>query len=738
MPSSSPVRLSEAERVAAVKPLLGIVEQVPPAFDRITGLAAALLNAPISLISLVDDRSQHLVSRVGTDVYETDREISFCAHAIRQNGVFTVTDAHADERFTANPLVTGAPFIRFYAGAPLKCRGGHNVGTLCIIDTEPRAPLDRREEALLVNLAAIAANLLDLYGDSAGDTALAGARLRSRLAALVADSPTAIIGCDLDGVTTDWNPAAERLLGWTAEETLGRPLPFQHDDDVAEISALRDRVLARERITGLETQRVTKSGETVDISLSLAALLDEDETPIGLLANIQDITERKQRERAEAERRSRLETCNSLLVGLAKSRGIVEGELDRALDEILTAATKGTGVARAGIWRLDPDKRVLELVRLRDPNSDAPSDLTLKAADYPAYFEAMENDRELAVVDVGRDPRTQPFLDSYLEPEGVSSLLDVPIRSRGRLVGVLCIEHKGTPRQWSVEDCSFAASVADFVALALEAEERQRTEAELRRAKASAESANRAKASFLATMGHELRTPLNGIIGFAELIEKEVMGPLGTLAYREYAENIHSSGSRLLDIMNDVLAIAQAEAESSTLQATDACDIPAAVERALASLSREIERKSIHVETQLSDSLPALDGDAGKLNRAIAHILSNAVKFTPEEGGIEITADFEKEEFALTVRDSGIGMRQEDIPRALTPFRQLDETLARSYDGIGVGLPLAKHFVELHDGRLEIDSAPGQGTSVTLRFPAERLVTDGQPQGSPQNVSSVS
>jgi len=719
---------SEAERVAAVKPLLGIDAKTLPALDRITNLAGALLNAPISMVSLVDDRTQHLISRVGIDICETSRDVSFCGHAILQDTIFVVPDALTDERFTANPLVNGAPFIRFYAGAPLKSQSGFNLGTLCIIDTQPRAPLDRREEALLADLAAITANFFDLYDGTVTDTATAGARLRSRLAALVADSPTAIIGSDLDGITTDWNPAAERLFGWSAEETLGRPLPFEHDEDVEEISTLRNRVLAAERITGLETQRATKSGEIVDISLSIAALRDDGETPVGLLANIQDISERKQRERTETERRRRLETCNGLLVELAKSRGIAEGELDRALDEILRAATDGTGVARAGIWRLDPDNRVLELVRLRDSLPDAACGLKLNAADYPAYFAAMENDRELAVMDVRQDARTRPFLETYFEPQGISSLLDVPIRSRGRLVGVLCIEHKGDPRQWSIEECSFAASVADFVALALEANERRRTEAELRRAKAAAESANRAKASFLATMGHELRTPLNGIIGFAELIEKEVMGPLGTLAYREYAANIHNSGAKLLEIMNDVLAIAQSEAQNSKLSVTDASDLAAAVECALASLSSEIERKLIHIDTRLPDDLPALDGDAGKLHRAVTHILSNAVKFTPEEGRIDIGADIDGGELILSVRDTGIGMRKEDIPRALTPFRQLDETLARSYDGVGIGLPLARHFVELHDGRLEIESAPGEGTCVTLRFPAERLVMEGQPR----------
>lgn len=211
----------ELQRIDALRSLRLLDSSPDPAYDRVVNLAARLLDVPIALITLVDVDRQWFKARVGLGLEETDRSVAFCAFAIGPGrlGPFVVEDASSDERFSNNPLVTGDPFIRSYAGVPLRTRDGHRVGTLCVIDRRPRQ-FSAADLHLLTDLAVLAEDLLQRAEDDASRNDL---QRRAQRETLLRDTmQNGMVIQDLDGQIIDWNPAAERLLGLTGDELSGR------------------------------------------------------------------------------------------------------------------------------------------------------------------------------------------------------------------------------------------------------------------------------------------------------------------------------------------------------------------------------------------------------------------------------------------------------------------------------------------------------------------------------------
>ena len=247
---------------------------------------------------------------------------------------------------------------------------------------------------------------------------------------------------------------------------------------------------------------------------------------------------------------------------------------------------------------------------------------------------------------------------------------------------------------------------------------------ELLAAKEEAETANRAKSEFLANMSHELRTPLNAILGFSEMMTARLLGDLNP-KYQEYARSIHASGAHLLDIINDIRDIARIETENVELNeaALNAGDL---VEASVRLVQERATQGEIKLSVDIEPSLPELYADERKLKQVLINLLSNAVKFTKPGGSMSVSVSCRPGMgHTFVVSDSGIGMRKQDIPLALTPFRQIDGALARKFEGTGLGLPLAKSLTELHGGTFSIESELGRGTTVTVRMPASRVVDPG-------------
>ena len=276
-----------------------------------------------------------------------------------------------------------------------------------------------------------------------------------------------------------------------------------------------------------------------------------------------------------------------------------------------------------------------------------------------------------------------------------------------------------------------------FVTTYIDETDARRREADLTRIRAELEAkavelaatarklhgANAAKSMFLANMSHELRTPLNAILGFSEIMRDAMLGPLDQ-RYRGYAKDIHLSGAYLLRLINDILDTSKIDAGQMHLEQEriDLAELIGECERLVLERARTA---SVSLVCAIGRGFPPIAGDRLRLKQALLNLLVNAVKFTPAGGSVRVSASAARPHgIGIAIADTGIGMEPASIARALEPFQQLDNRLARRYEGTGLGLPLAKSLIELHGGKLTIESAAGKGTTARIWLPPERLLDE--------------
>ena len=430
-----------------------------------------------------------------------------------------------------------------------------------------------------------------------------------------------------------------------------------------------------------------------------------------------DITDLKRREEELRRAKTLLEQANE---DLART--------NRRLDIAL-------GNMAQGLILIDPDKRVVLSNRRYAEIFGLPDDLTRagvtleeqmravfsedgsRAAEFvkSRLRQAASRDRNTQLMTIG-DGRVIEVIHQPLQDGGaVETFADVTAQSR-------------TQRALRESEEQMRDKVLELL------ETRERLERQGRELKAlasslsvardAAEAANRAKSEFLANMSHELRTPLNAIIGFSEVTNEQIFGPLGDERYRDYAKDIFESGKHLLGLINDILDLSKVEAGQMRL-----CEELVDVRDLLGSCHRLVQDRAeadgVVIRVDIEPGLPQLRGDELKLKQICLNLFSNAVKFTPTDGTVDVTARLLKSgELEIQFADTGIGVDQGQIPLIMQPFRQAENPMSRKFEGTGLGLPLVKGLVELHDGTFRLESNPGDGTRAIVLIPASRLVDE--------------
>lgn len=348
----------------------------------------------------------------------------------------------------------------------------------------------------------------------------------------------------------------------------------------------------------------------------------------------------------------------------------------------------------------------------------------------------------LVVDDVEKTYALEECLLNFLRTQHIRAKLVAPIIVEENLWGLLIAHQCHNPRQWTENEKSLLTAIAEQLAIAIYqaqlmeslqaaaltlTEEKQTLEQRviertmaLREALLAAEAASRLRNEFLATISHELLTPLTYVIGMSSTL---LRWPLGELSQRQrdYLQTIHDSGEHLLELINDILDISQIEAGKTVLNITE-FSLTDTAKHCIQSLTKKAQSKQVnlHLDLQIDPRRDLFTADAGRIEQIIWNLLTNAIKFTPEGGSVTLRTWVEEDTAIFQVEDTGIGIPEEQLPLMFEKFQQLDTPYRRSYEGTGLGLALTKQLVELHRGRIEVESTVAIGSIFTVWIPAQQ------------------
>ena len=501
---------------------------------------------------------------------------------------------------------------------------------------------------------------------------------RLHLAAIVQSSDDPIIGKDLNGIVTSWNPAAERLFGYSAEEIVGRSITA-----IIPVSRLseEDHVLGRVRsglsVEHFETVRQTKDGRLIDISLTVSPIRNAAGTVVGASKIARDIRERKQAEAA------------ALRLG-----AIVESSDDAIVSKDLNGIVTSWNIAAERMFGYTADEMIGQSITRIIPHERLNEETfvlgQVRAGARVEHFETIRHDKWGRPIEI--------------------SLTVSPIHGPdGRVIGASKIARDITVHKRLLESQREAQARE-------EAARRQVLEIENRRI----QEGSRLKGEFVANMSHELRTPLNSIIGFAEIMADERFGPMPP-KYAQFSSLILKSAGHLLQLINDILDLAKVESGKIDLK-PERVGLAAVVEDVTSVAGGLARQRGIHIETAVAPEIGDVDLDPNRLKQVLYNYLSNAIKFSHERGRVEVRVRPEgTDHFCVEVEDWGIGIKEDDLDRLFIEFQQLDASTAKHYKGTGLGLALTKRIVEAQGGSVGVRTKFGVGSTFFAKLP--RAVT---------------
>ena len=550
---------------------------------------------------------------------------------------------------------------------------------------------------------------------------MAGSRTthESLLTAIVQSSDDAIVSKDLNSIVTSWNPAAERMFGYTAAEMIGRsirtiiPDDRQHEED--EVLA---RIRVGQAVDHFETIRKRKDGSLVDISLSISPVRDAEGTIVGASKIARDISElRRARDAEERNRRQAgfLSRLTSTFATSLEPRQILSSFAELSVpyfaDWCAIDVVQDSGqIERVALAHVDPSQvaSVTEL-RQRYENARTPMSPTFVIRTGEPSIVLHVTDATLVGVAAGDAERLR-----LLRSLKLLSYLCLPLRVQGRTIGAVTMARSESGRPFDEEDVRIAEDATSRAALAVDNA----------RAYAELQAANQLKDEFLATLSHELRTPLNAILGYARMLRS---GILKEERKEQALETLERNASTLTQMVEDVLDVSRIAAGKIRLH-IQSVDLATVLRDGLATITPAADAKGVRLESILEPHVGPVSGDPDRLQQVIWNLLSNAVKFTPRGGRVQLRLQRVNSHVEVTVSDTGMGIREDFLPHLFERFRQGDSTTTRTHGGLGLGLAIARRIVELHGGRIHAIS-PGEGKGATFRVELPVMIVHTEAEG---------
>src|SRR5688572_12533466 len=532
-----------------------------------------------------------------------------------------------------------------------------------------------------------------------------GAMATRRLAAIVESSDDAIITKDLKSVITSWNRAAQEMFGYTADEAIGRsirmliPEELQDEEDVV-IAKIR----AGEKIDHYETVRRRKDGSRLTISLTVSPLRDATGEIVGASKIARDISERSRLialARDEALNTEKLGDVGAVVASTLDRETFVQKVTDIATE--LTHAEFGAFFYNV----TEPDSGDAYMLYTV---SGAPREAF---ADFPnpratgIFAPTFYGEGPVRLDDVTQDSRYGKLPPYFGMPPGhlpVRSYLAVPVKGvKGDVLGGLFFGHSAAGR-FTKQHERLAMGVSSWASVALE-NERLYHEAQI---------ANRTKDEFLAVLSHELRTPLNAIVGYSRLLRAGILS--GEKAARGL-ETLERNATWLTQIVEDVLDVSRIVSGKIRLD-VQPVELPLIVENAVATIQPAADAKGVRVQAIVDPGVGSVSGDPGRLQQVVWNLVSNAVKFTPKRGRVQVRLERVNSHAEIVVSDTGVGIPPDFLPYVFERFRQAEAGTTRKTGGLGLGLAIVRHIVEMHGGTVEASSAgEGKGATFRVRLP---------------------